>query len=158
MVSETEWGELRKPFPELRGLLPRHVDVPGLRWRRVQFERTDDASLAPFSRAHDLLGDGSLVLLPTPGHTPGSVSLLVRREGVAPVLLVGDLTYEVEVLERGRIPGVGQRAQLHASSALVRGLQQRLPGLAILAAHDPGAAARLACANAEHGGGGRGSR
>jgi glyoxylase-like metal-dependent hydrolase (beta-lactamase superfamily II) len=34
------------------------------------------------------MGDGSLVLLPTPGHTAGSMSLLVRRTGRPPLLQV----------------------------------------------------------------------
>jgi glyoxylase-like metal-dependent hydrolase (beta-lactamase superfamily II) len=31
-------------------------------------------------RSQDVIGDGSLVLLPTPGHTPGSLSLLIRSQ------------------------------------------------------------------------------
>ena len=52
-----------------------------------------DASLAPFTESLDVMGDGSLMLLPTPGHTAGSMSLLVRRGTRPPLLLVGDLTY-----------------------------------------------------------------
>ena len=43
------------------------------------------------------------MLLPVPGHTPGSMALLVRRPGMAPLLMVGDLTYGAELLEAGRI-------------------------------------------------------
>ena len=62
--------------------------------------------------------------------------------------MVGDLTYGVDLLEHGRIPGVGARRALESSTARVRGLRARLPGLAILAAHDPGAAEVLRQANA----------
>ncbi len=148
VVSEAEWRELRKPLPEVRGLLRRHIDRPGLRWRRVAFERTDDPALAPFAAAQDLMGDGSLTLLPTPGHTPGSVSLLVRRRSGAALLLVGDLTYEAELLEQGRLPGVGDKGRLRATTEMVRQVQQRMPQPAILPAHDPGAVERLRRANA----------
>ena len=84
VVAQEEWAELGKPLPEVRGFLRRHIDLPGLRWRRVRFAPTADPALAPFGAAHDLLGDGTLVLLPTPGHTPGSVSLLVRRGRARP--------------------------------------------------------------------------
>jgi N-acyl homoserine lactone hydrolase len=94
------------------------------------------------------MGDGSLVLLPVPGHTPGSMALLVRRPGRAPLLLVGDLTYEAELLEAGRIPGVGDRAGLRTASAMVRRLKARYPDLVILPAHDAGAAERLRRASA----------
>jgi N-acyl homoserine lactone hydrolase len=139
---------MEKARPELRGLLRRHINLPGARYRQIKFAPTDDPTLAPFTAAHDVMGDGSLVLLPTPGHTPGSMSLLVRRPGRVPLLLVGDLTYESQLLEAGRIPGVGDKAGLHRASAMVRQLKERNPGLVILPAHDPGAAERLRCANA----------
>lgn len=107
--------------------------------------------LTPFTASYDVMGDGSLVLLPTPGHTPGSMSLLVRRSVGAPLLLVGDLTYETELLEAGRIPGVGEKAGLRRASAMVRQLKERYPDLPILPAHDPGAADRLRRANASGG-------
>jgi glyoxylase-like metal-dependent hydrolase (beta-lactamase superfamily II) len=94
------------------------------------------------------MGDGTLVLLPVPGHTPGSTALLVRRPDRAPLLMVGDLTYGADLLEAGRIPGVGDRAGLRTSSGLVPGLVEHHPDLVILPAHDPGAAERLRRANA----------
>jgi N-acyl homoserine lactone hydrolase len=89
------------------------------------------------------MGDGSLVLLPTPGHTAGSMSLLVRRGAKPPLLLVGDLTYGAEILQRGHVPGVGARRQLAETSRKVLALAERLPGLVVLPAHDPSAAQRL---------------
>ena len=148
VVADAEWQDLEKARPELRGLLRRHIDLPGARYRKIKFTPTDDPALAPFTATYDVMGDGSLVLLPTPGHTPGSMSLLVRRPGKVPLLLVGDLTYESGLLEAGRIPGVGDKAGLHRASAMVRQLEERNPGLVILPAHDPGAAERLRSANA----------
>lgn len=40
---------------------------------------------------YDVFGDGSVVMLATPGHTPGHHSLLVRLRRLGPVLLSGDL-------------------------------------------------------------------
>jgi glyoxylase-like metal-dependent hydrolase (beta-lactamase superfamily II) len=147
VVSGAEWATMEQPLPEPRGFLRRHIDLPGVRYRKVEFEPTADPALAPFGEAHDLMGDGSLVLLPTPGHTPGSMSLLARRASGAPLLMVGDLTYEAELFEAGRIPGVGDAAGLRKASAMVRELKVRHPGLAVLPAHDPGAAERLRVAN-----------
>ena len=147
VVAEAEWAAVQRPNPELRGFLRRHIDLPGLAWRRITFEPTTDPALAPFEAAYDVMGDGTLVLLPTPGHTPGSTSLLVRRAQGAPLLLVGDLTYATELLEVGRVPGVGETHRLRAASDQVRQLKAHLPDLAILAAHDPGAAERLRQAN-----------
>jgi glyoxylase-like metal-dependent hydrolase (beta-lactamase superfamily II) len=74
VVSQAEWGTLSSPLPELRGLMRRHIDLPGLRWRRITPEPAQDPGLAPFRSGHDLFGDGSMVVLPTPGHTPGSLA------------------------------------------------------------------------------------
>ena len=129
--------------------MSRHIDLPGLRWRRIEPELTGDPDLAPFRAAHDLLGDGSLVLLPTPGHTPGSMSLLVRRPGLPPLIMVGDLTYDAHLLESGHVPGVGSRRRMREATAMINAMRQRNPGLVILPAHDPGAVSRLAQANGQ---------
>ena len=146
VVSATEWQAMTAPNAETAGYLPRHTDLPGARWDRVSFEATSDASLGPFTAAHDLLGDGSLVLLPTPGHTEGSLSMLVRRAGMAPLLLIGDLTYDVDGMRRGRVPGIGRRAVLHDTTQRVLEFERRTAGLAILPAHDRATKAQLTAA------------
>ena len=143
LVAAAEWAELSKPAPEPRGFLRAHIQLPGLRWHQIGLEPTDDPALAPFTRSLDVMGDGSLVLLPTPGHTPGSLSLLIRRRTRSPLLLVGDLTYGAELLERRQLPGVGGRGQLATTTDQVLALKERMPDLAILPAHDPTAAQRL---------------
>jgi glyoxylase-like metal-dependent hydrolase (beta-lactamase superfamily II) len=143
LVPAAEWAELHKPGPELRGFLRSHIQLPGLRWHQVSPEPTRDPALAPFTASLDVMGDGSLTLLPTPGHTKGSVSLLVRRAGRPPLLLAGDLTYGAEILRRGQLPGVGNRRLLAESSRKVLALRQQQPGLVVLPAHDPTAAQRL---------------
>jgi glyoxylase-like metal-dependent hydrolase (beta-lactamase superfamily II) len=149
VVSQQEWDSLSSPRPELRGLMTRHIDLPGLRWNRVALTSNDDPELSEFETSHDLFGDGSLVLLPTPGHTPGSLSLLVRQAGSPPMLMVGDLTYDVHVFDDGHVPGVGNRRQLRAAAAMVSALRKKMPDLVILPAHDPGAADRLARATGQ---------
>ena len=143
LVSAAEWAELAKPAPEPRGFLRSHIELPGLRWHQVSLEHTSDRALAPFTEALDVMGDGSLALLPTPGHTAGSMSLLVRRVGRPPLLLAGDLTYGAEILQRGQLPGVGNRQRLAESSRRVLALAAQQPGLVVLPAHDPTAAQRL---------------
>jgi glyoxylase-like metal-dependent hydrolase (beta-lactamase superfamily II) len=143
VVSAAEWAELSARAPELRGFLRRHIRLPGLNWQLISPEPTRDPALAPFTESLDLMGDGTLVLLPTPGHTAGSISLLVRRAGRPPLLLAGDLTYGAELLEQGRLPGVGGRRRLAESSRRVRALTEQQRGLVVLPAHDPTAAQRL---------------
>src|SRR6266480_652599 len=78
LVGAAVWRSLQRPLAEARGLLRRHIDLPGLRWSPIEFTPLDGSRsrdrLAPFTEAADVFGDGSLVLLPTPGHTAGSVA------------------------------------------------------------------------------------
>ena len=88
IVSGREWGLARGPRGRLRGYVSRQWPngiVPRL-------ARFDGPAVGPFSCSEDLAGDGRLVLVPTPGHTAGHVSLLVRADGRA-YLLAGDLAH-----------------------------------------------------------------
>jgi N-acyl homoserine lactone hydrolase len=143
LVAAAEWAELSKPAPEPRGFLRKHIQIPGLKMHQVDLQPTADPSLAPFTRSLDVMGDGSLVLVPTPGHTAGSMSLLIRRRKRSPLLLVGDLTYGAELLLRGQVPGVGAHKQLVETTGKVLALKETTPDLVILPAHDPTAAQRL---------------
>jgi N-acyl homoserine lactone hydrolase len=149
LVSRAEWDTLHGRSPELRGLLRRHIELPGLRWSVITLDAALDPVLAPFSTGYDLFDDGSLVLLPTPGHTPGSLSMLVNRPGRASLLLVGDLVFHADQVDRGRVPGVSDKRTSHGTLDKVRALRRGLPGgLTILAAHDPAAADLLVTASA----------
>ena len=142
-VSQAEWDTLAQPRAELGGLMRRHIDLPGLAWTKVTPAPTTDRALRPFTTAHDLFDDGSLVLIPTPGHTPGSLSLVVRRPGQPALALVGDLTFAPHLLESGHVPGAGDRKQLQQTTAMMNELHRNLGGLVVLATHDPGAEGEL---------------
>jgi len=144
LVSADEWRTLSAPHPERKFVFCEHIELPGARWRQIEFSPTDDPLFAPFGGRHDVMGDGSMVLLPTPGHTPGSVSMLVRANNWPPLLFVGDLTYEEALLMNDQPPGTGDPAQLRSSFAKVRGLKARLPEMMILPTHDNSAADTLA--------------
>ena len=52
----------------------------------------------------DVFADGTVVLLSTPGHTPGHHSLLVRLKKMGNVLLSGDLTHFRENYDNNQVP------------------------------------------------------
>lgn len=138
VTTAAEHGQLTSPLAEARGVLRNRVDLPGLNWTPVDFSPLGDPELEPFEHGYDLMRDGSMVLLPTPGHTPGSLSMMIRRSGHDPLLLVGDLTYDASAMETaGVLPGVGSPRQLRATTKRVLELKRRNPGLQILGAHDP---------------------
>lgn len=81
-----------------------------------------------------------MILLPTPGHLPGSLSMLIRRTDAPPLLLIGDLAYSVAALERGQVPGTGDKKQLRTSYEKVTALKAHIPELLVLSSHDGKAA------------------
>lgn len=144
IVSKDEWAQLSGPQPERKWILREHVELPDAKWRPVEFTPTEDPLLAPFGGVHDVMGDGSMILLPTPGHSPGSMSMLVRSTNMPPLLLAGDLTYGLDMLMNDQVPGLGDKTQLRACFAKVRALRQQLPDLLVLPAHDPKSVEALA--------------
>ena len=60
------------------------------------------------------------------------------------LMMVGDATYDADLLELGHVPGVGSRRGPRDSTAMINTMRQRDPGLVVRPAHDPAAASRLA--------------
>ncbi len=54
----------------------------------------------------DLLGDGSVTLVSTPGHTPGSQSLLVHLKNSGFIILSGDVVHLEENFEKNIVPAL----------------------------------------------------
>lgn len=54
---------------------------------------------------HDVFGDGSVMIISTPGHTPGHQSLLVRLPKTGAVLLSGDAVHFKDNWDNRRVPG-----------------------------------------------------
>lgn len=53
---------------------------------------------------HDVFGDGSVMIIATPGHTPGHQSLLVRLPQQGAVILSGDMVHFRENWDALRVP------------------------------------------------------
>ncbi len=147
LVDPSEWATVHARGAELSGIMARHIEAPGRQWEQVSYDDRD-RGVGPFEESFDLFGDGTLTLVRTPGHTPGSLSMVVRQSGWAPMALVGDLTYSCDLLEAGKVPGSGEKDELRRSSDSLLSLRDHLPGLAILAAHDASAPQLLAEATA----------
>lgn len=145
LAPRREWQALTAPNAERSWYLRQHVDRPGSQWTLFDVAPSDDPDVAPFGACFDVMGDRSIVLLPTPGHTAGSVSMLLRSAGLPPILLIADLAFELDMLMADRLPGVAEDVEaMRASNARVRALRERLPRLVILPSHDMETAARLA--------------
>ncbi|WP_432513302.1 MBL fold metallo-hydrolase [Kineococcus sp. SYSU DK001] len=76
----------------------------------------DGPAHAGFDASHDVHGDGSVVLVPAAGHTPGSVVVFVTVASGRRFAFIGDLTWQLE--------GITRRAE---RPALVRALADSEP-------------------------------
>ncbi len=63
-----------------------------LDYRLIDFE---GASYGGFPASHDVFGDGSVVVVPAGGHTPGSVVIFVRT-AERDYALIGDQAWQQE--------------------------------------------------------------
>ena len=84
---------------------------------------------------HDLFGDGSAVLVPSYGHTPGHQSLRVRN-AQGDHILVGDACYACEVVETRRFPEFSDHAAMNRSLDAL--LAMREPETVMVFGHDRG--------------------
>ena len=83
----------------------------------------------------DLFGDGRIVLIPLPGHTPGSTGALVQLEKSGTFLLASDTVSLRSTLDTGIIPRNTWNAEALAKSlAEVRRIEAR--GATVLCGHD----------------------
>lgn len=90
----------------------------------------------------DIFGDGRVVMLDMPGHTPGHYSLLVRLAS-GPVLLTGDLYHFTEqVANRGVPPFNHDRADTLASMDRFDRIARNL-GARVIIQHEPADIAKL---------------
>ncbi|HBZ69864.1 MAG TPA: Zn-dependent hydrolase [Deltaproteobacteria bacterium] len=96
-----------------------------------------------FPRSHDVYGDGSIVVVPSPGHTPGSVIIFLTLPSGKRYAMVGDLVWQLEgITLREERPWITRRwADSDAGGTrenLLRmiALKERLPELIIVPAHD----------------------
>ena len=91
----------------------------------------------PLTGDKDVYGDGSVMVLRAPGHTPGHSMLLVRLKEKGPVLLSGDAVHFIENYTGFGVPGFNfDRAQTVASIQRMQEIQKNLKATLIIQ-HDP---------------------
>ena len=126
-----------------KGRVRGYVNEHWPKWFHPAGVEFDGPAFGPFERSLPLTEAGDVVLLPTPGHTPGHASVAVRTEGRV-VLLAGDTSYSQQLMVDDAVDGVTQDpATLRRTLGLIRALAASEPTV-YLPSHDPDSAARLA--------------
>lgn len=98
-----------------------------------------------FARSLDVMGDGTLVLVDLPGHTPGHSGLFVSATNGKRYFFSGDVTWAAQGLEQQKsrpaftrwLTGIDWNAARNAETiAQIAALKARLPELIVVPAHD----------------------
>ena len=122
LVQRREWDAERTPTRPRGTATIRAIStlaIPCVYWRA----------------AHDVFGDGSVVCLPTHGHTPGHQSLQLRLDS-GEVVLAADACYFCQTLRERRLPRyVHDRAAMLSSLDRLAALERS--GARIFFGHDP---------------------
>lgn len=93
LMSAEDITFAQKPGHEEGTVMPHHLEgaeITPVTW--------DGPPVENFTASHDLFGDGSVVLVRLPGHTPGSLGVLVTRVRGKRVLFVGDTAWSLDAV------------------------------------------------------------
>ena len=117
--------------------------INSLRSVNYKSYKFDGGPYLGFPRSHDVWGDGSVVIVPAPGHTPDSVAVFVALPSGKRYALIGDMVFQDEGLQ---IPAekpwmlrslIGENNKvIHEDIALIRAATARYPQLRAIPAHD----------------------
>ena len=131
-----EWAKKQPPL----NILPKTIDGDLIKWKYFQFEIRPYEN---FSSSLDVFRDGTVVLVPLPGHTPGSIGMFVNLQSGKRFFFTGDTTLAIEGFkwptEKSWIARKildDNEEQTIQSILKVYHLMQKYPDLTVVPAHD----------------------
>jgi len=92
LIGKADWDVVMDPKQQAQ------LAAPFKQWT------SGEGKVEPVTGDKDIFGDGSVIMLDTPGHTPGHHSLLVKLKEMGNVLLTGDLAHFRENYESNGVP------------------------------------------------------
>lgn len=140
LIGRGDWDLIRATEP------PAGMDAKEFATRRAPFAPwlSGGGEVEPLQGDRkDVFGDGSVVMISLPGHTPGHHGLLVRLATMGNVLLTGDVTHFHENYDADGVPTWNaNRADSLASLDRFRKIARNL-GATVIIQHDPRDIAKL---------------
>ena len=141
-VSEEEMASVRQAKSSMGKPWPSQVGSKDLKWKILQFQ---PVPYEGFERSLDMYGDGSVVLVPMYGHTPGSVGMFVKVTSGKRYFFVGDVVWNAGALAEGRpklwpVRKMVDHDDMQTQAAIdrIRAVMKRNPGLVVVPSHDGG--------------------
>ena len=112
----------------------------GINYKPYEF---DGGPYLGFPKSHDVYGDGSIVIVPSPGHTPGSVVAFVTLPSGRRYALLGDLVWQSEAVDiPAQRPWLVRRmlgendAEVRDNIGRIVSIAGKFPEIKLLPAHD----------------------
>jgi len=93
LIGKGDWDQVTSPTP-----------MQGANAAGFKSWIDEKRKVEPLTVDKDVFADGTVIVLRTPGHTPGHSSLLVKLKDMGPVLLSGDAVHFRENYESGGVP------------------------------------------------------
>jgi len=138
LLSRREYDDAARLGGQLRGSLPQRWPA----WFAPRLIQFAEQPVGPFPTSFPLTHAGDVLLVPTPGHTMGHLSLLLH-DGPSTLFFAGDTSYTQQLMLDGVIDGVSADVGAARQTLLrIKQLAREQP-LVYLPSHDPAAAARL---------------
>lgn len=136
-VSRGEFKRASGFSGKVQGYLPHRWP----KWFDPDFIHFENGPLGPFQQSMSLTKRGDVIVVPTPGHTPDHVSVVVR--GSPSFFLAGDTSYDQALLLGGKVDGVSSNMAIaNQTLAQIVALARESP-LVYLPSHDPQSVERL---------------
>ncbi len=140
LVSPAEMGLVRQPTRGPGGSWASQIGSAAIAWEALQFK---DQAYKGYTQSLDLFGDGRVVLVPMPGHTPGSIGLFLTVDSGQVYFFIGDVAWTVAAVKAGapKFWAASALVDAHAEQtqravAQLRDLLRQEPGLVLVPAHD----------------------
>lgn len=134
--TRAEWVAANARGAAGKGYVSHHLP-PETRMELLDFEAAGEPH-GPFSRTIDLLGDDSIRLISTPGHTAGHMSVLVRIPSGDQVLVVGDAVYTLRSIREEILPFLTVDDTVYLRSLReLKAFAEHEPDATLVPSHDP---------------------
>ena len=139
VATRTDYANSRGLRGSVRGFLPQRWP----KWFAPTLIEHEDGPFESFDQSTALTKAGDVHLIPTPGHTPGHMSVALE-DGDELIVFAGDASYTEQNMLDGVADGVSPSMKAARDSlARLRRLAVARPTV-YLPTHDPGSGARLA--------------
>jgi N-acyl homoserine lactone hydrolase len=122
LIGKGDWEAITSPKP-----------AEGVNFKPFENWIKGDGKVEPVALDKDVFGDGSVIMLYTPGHTPGHHSLLVKLPQTGNVILTGDAAHFRENFDSDGVPTFNvDRAQTVASLERLKAIASNLKAIVVI--------------------------